>query len=266
MSDSIVVSSLIGQAESIKESCEEEKIRLQQTKSHSDYVSRSHALGGTVSIHNSYNDLRKSFNKFIEKNVDEDFLESAKLSQLSFSPASGGNVPRNEVTSFLNSIQTECDKAVRSLTEWQDLSIPMEKEKKLEEVKEDLAQLPEDLYQFTKILNKSIDAYRDGHYLGSSLISGKIIDIVLDKVDREAKKEYDIDEKKERQNTYLEDKEILYPNEGDITSAIKVYRDIYSHQIDKNPDWDDSLLMIVGSKKLLQGITEAEMQHRLDLV
>lgn len=128
------------------------------------------------------------------------------------------------------------------------------------EVEQEISSIRDELPIYADDLEKSLDELRDGHYLASTMIAGRVIDHTIDQI-KSSQQLGDPEEVLE----HLESNNIVDSTEGQITDSIKSYRDIFTHEIGKTPDLSETLIILLGCSKLLHSIQEEGKTREYDL-
>lgn len=128
------------------------------------------------------------------------------------------------------------------------------------EVEEEISSISDELPIYGDDLDLSLEELRAGHYLSSAMITGRVIDHTIDQIkssQRLGGPEEVLD--------HLEDNGIVDSREGQITGALKSYRDVYAHEVGQTPDITEALMILLGCAKLLHNIQEAGKAREYDL-
>ncbi|WP_231184709.1 DUF4145 domain-containing protein [Haladaptatus sp. DYF46] len=139
-------------------------------------------------------------------------------------------------------------------------SIDNERGTRYKDVGKEISGINEELPLYANDLEQSLEELRSDHLLASAMITGRVIDHTLDQI----KSSQNLGGPKEVLD-HLEEKGIVDSREGQITDAIKSYRNVYTHEIGKNPDISEALIILLGCAKLLHNIQEAGETREYDL-
>lgn len=92
------------------------------------------------------------------------------------------------------------------------------------------------------------------------MITGRVIDHTIDQI----KSSQNLGGPEEVLD-HLEENNIIDSREGKITDSIKSYRDVYAHEVGKTPDFNETLIILLGCAKLLDNIQDAGKTREYDL-
>jgi len=144
----------------------------------------------------------------------------------------------------LRQLIVNCDKIIRALSA---TTLSTEEIDKLNYIRKEVSELCENLdVNFEKNLNKAIQEAEKGQFLGSALITSRVVEYILDKFDGER-----TDEKIE----FLISKGIMDKERNDVKEAIikasRKARIFLSHRIDTFVESSDALALLGDCVKLL---------------
>lgn len=129
-----------------------------------------------------------------------------------------------------------------------------------EEIEEEIANIKEKLPIYANDLEQGIEELRTGHLLASAMITGRVIDHTIDQI----KSSQNLGGPEEVLD-HLEENNIIDSREGKITDSIKSYRDVYAHEVGKTPDFNETLIILLGCAKLLDNIQDAGKTRKYNL-
>ena len=141
-----------------------------------------------------------------------------------------------------------------------DYSEPDKHTDEYNEIQTLLSDIRERLPIYADDLETSLSELKSGHHLASVLITGRVIDHTIDQI----KSSQHLGGPEEVLE-HLEENGIIDSTEGQITESVKSYRDIYTHEIGKKPDYSETLIILLGCTKLLQKIQESQKTREYDL-
>lgn len=222
-----------------------ERLDRRRRKSY-DFVSRG--LGKRVAaLARDYNRFRKNANKILR---NTNIKEEATLDKISVPGKRGGSkiyIEEGEIV--LDRVKTNCRKVKEICSKIEEVSLPEEEERELKQLQEDIEELKNTKFQkYAKDLEESLRAFRNTHFLGSALIAGRVLDVILDKLEGDSRSE---------KIEFLESRKILESKSGGkIVNAIKRYRNIYSHQVGEYPSLNEATIILVGTVDLVKRISE----------
>jgi uncharacterized protein YutE (UPF0331/DUF86 family) len=132
--------------------------------------------------------------------------------------------------------------------------------KEYKEIEKEISGINEELPLYANELEQSLEEVRSDHLLASVMITGRVIDHTIDQI-KSSQRLGGPDEVFE----VLEQRGIMDSREGQITEAIKSYRNVYTHEVGKTPDVSEALIILLGCAKLLHNIQEAGKAREYDL-
>jgi len=152
---------------------------------------------------------------------------------------------------------TECDKALGFLeSEASALAVPNLDQ--LNSLRQDLDTVLKELAEpdLDRNMSEAFHEYESGHFLGSSLISGRVVRFLLDKIPPREKGTR-VDDKIEylRQNKILGEKE--RDAEQHMMRAEKTARDLVSHDLKIYPDPTSAMSLLTEAISLLKIVAKA---------
>jgi len=208
-------------------------------------------------IGEKYNDLfwrsERIFKEF-------DIKEEIQPKHISFYPdydsTSGWFFQKGKVFATLRSMNDECNKALALIDNLCfNIEFAPEKEKELASLKKEVEEnIKPRLPLYALDLNQALESFRKNALLGSVLITGRVVDVIIDKLQKEIAKEKGIkieDIKLNGVSEFLQEKtgEIEFPL---ITKAIKLWRNKFSHNIGIYPEIEECIIMISGVVNLIK--------------
>lgn len=128
------------------------------------------------------------------------------------------------------------------------------------EIEGEISKVREELPIYADDLEQSLEELRSGHLLASAMITGRVIDHTLDQIKSSQRLG-----KPEEVLEHLEENGIVDSREGKITDSIKSYRDIYAHEVGQVPEFNETLIILLGCAKLLHNIQDANKTREYDL-
>lgn len=128
------------------------------------------------------------------------------------------------------------------------------------EIEREISKINERLPLYADDLQQSLEELRNGHLLACVMIAGRVIDHTIDQI-KSSQRLGDPEEVL----SHLEENGIVDSREGQITDSIKSYRDVYTHEVGKVPDFNEALIILLGCAKLLHNIQEAGQAREYDL-
>jgi hypothetical protein len=176
----------------------------------------------------------------------------------------GGKSPQKKQRDYENSLKRKR----RNLEAWKE-QIELEegttsqndnRSKEYSDIEAEISEINAKLPLYANDLEKSLEELRSDHLLASALITGRVIDHTIDQI----KSSQGLGGPEEVLD-YLEDEGIVDSREGQITNAVKSYRNVYTHEVGKKPDVSESLIILLGTAKLLHNIQEAGKTREYDL-
>lgn len=129
-----------------------------------------------------------------------------------------------------------------------------------DDIEKEIQELNKQLPIYADDLNQSLDELRNGHYLASAMIAGRVIDHTIDQI----KSSQSLGGPDEVLN-HLEENDVVDSAEGQIMNAVKSYRNVYAHEVGKQPDLKETIIILLGCAKLLHNIQQANKTREYDL-
>jgi hypothetical protein len=206
---------------------------------------------GLFLIEETYENLRNRMNAALEElGIEKRVLLTKQIFDL------GTDLEEVDSLDFLRRIQTQGDKARVILEGLQKrVVLTSDKEKELETVKDEIAKTIEPIAPlYARDLQKSLAEFSEGHLLSSVLIAGRVMDVLMDKVEKASG-----GPTIEAQLDFLKTEKIVdKETEGYVVRAVKNYRNIYSHTVGSSPEIEDCLITILGTSKLLKNVIKSQ--------
>jgi uncharacterized protein YutE (UPF0331/DUF86 family) len=159
---------------------------------------------------------------------------------------------------YLNLMAGECSKTLTLISGLvAEISLSPSKEEELKTLENEIKDKIEQSFPlYSSELIQSINSLRKGELLGSALICGRIVTVIIDKCKKTMSKGRAKLVLKEVFE-FLKNKRILDGKEGEeILNAIRLYRNKFAHQIGTYPSIEEAILIISGTALLLKKITE----------
>lgn len=258
--EQIELEALKSEAEAMVKICESnlEELKRENKRDHEDHLRLNKGMNKTErarTVKENYEEFRERCKRVLaEEPIESNMLPNKIDNQ--------GRSLHRDPASFFQEVKLNSQRIKSIVSELKELKLPEDKEEELIDSEKEIEKVVRPkLPLYAEELSKSLNEFRSGHLLASSMIAGRIIDVALDKIGSK------IDSNQtEDKIEYLQENDITYEStDGNIVSAIKSYRNIYSHEIGKYPSIDESLIIFSGTSHLLKKIIENEMVGELDL-
>lgn len=128
------------------------------------------------------------------------------------------------------------------------------------QIQAEISKLEDELPLYASELEQSLEELKSDHLLASTLIAGRVIDYTIDQI----KSSQQLGGPEEVLD-HLEQNGIVDSREGKITDSIKSYRDVYTHEVGMVPDFNETMIILLGCAKLLHNIQDAGKTREYDL-
>jgi len=196
------------------------------------------------------------------------FSDGEEKKESLYSPAAVATFGQEAPHKKQNRYEESLKRKKRNLEAWKE-QIELEEEmdsaddngdEKYKGIEKEISGINEELPLYANELEQSLEELRNEHFLASVMITGRVIDYTIDQIKSSQglggpKEVFDL----------LEEKGIVDSREGKITEAIKSYRNVYTHEVGKNPDFSEAMIILLGCAKLLHNIQEAGKTREYDL-
>lgn len=164
-----------------------------------------------------------------------------------------------KLTTFLNFMAKECSKTLTLIDELtKEISLAPREEAELKKLEEEIkAKIEPLLPKYSSELLQSIKSLRKGEFLGSTLICGRIVEVIIDKCKKKLSEEKRAEVEWKDVIEFLRNKGILSGKEAEkILDSVKIYRNRFAHEIGTYPSIEETLLIISGTSLLVKKIAE----------
>lgn len=129
-------------------------------------------------------------------------------------------------------------------------AMPMKYNAELLSLEDEIKKLPDSLVLYTEDIRKALNHFRRGCYLGSVMIAGRVVDVIIDKLKKKKGKDIDLD------NAFRQLLGDKYKASEKYVDALRLYRNKYAHNVGTNPTIPESIAILAGSVYLLKKVCE----------
>jgi hypothetical protein len=215
-------------------------------------------------LEEDYKELRSRTSAILKSfGIKEEFLpRDIPLPEYVYGTISDLPVVYRSLTNvFLWRINKECAKVINLIDGLTTtVALTEEKEKELKSLEDKIKEEIEPVLPlFSHDLIESVKCFRNGEFLGSVLICGRIIEFLIEKVGSQVSNNSKAEPKQKSDAFYdfLKNKKVIDDDEGKkILEAIKSYRNKYSHDIKLYPDLEESLIILSGVTSLISKVAK----------
>lgn len=221
--------------------------------------------GKIYTLFNEYNDLRNRTRRVLET-IKDKVKDEILPNYLSFPSAYDSTYKKScmdgwKTVNFLNLMAKECSKTLTLITDLtSEISLTPPKEEELKMLENEIKAEIEPVFPlYSSELLQSIKSLRKAEFLGSTLICGRMIDVIIDKCKRKLSEEKKAEKEIEWKDVaeFLKNKEILGGKEGErILESIKLYRNKFAHEVGTYPSIEETILIISGTSLLVKKIAK----------
>ncbi|MGB9756169.1 MAG: hypothetical protein ACPLVJ_00085 [Candidatus Bathyarchaeales archaeon] len=221
--------------------------------------------GKVYALFNEYSDLRNRTRRVLEP-VKDKVKDEILPSYLSFPSAYDSTYKKPciegwKTVSFLTLMAKECSKALTLITGLtSEISLTPPKEEELKMLEDEIKAEVEPFFPlYSSELLQSIKSLRKAEFLGSTLICGRMIDIIIDKCKKKLSEDKEAEKAIEWKDVveFLKNKAILSGKEGErILESIKLYRNKFAHEVGTYPSIEETILIISGTSLLIKKIAK----------
>ena len=234
---------IFGQFESMKKQANEllqqlsdiDRTRFQISSSFLEFTS-------SLKLDSIMNDINSETNILLEA-YNSSIPDVKKTLGIKVSPIDKGRIAKARLRQLI----LECDKVIGLLKSIQT-SLSTEEIDKMNHIRTEISKICEDLdINFEKNLNMAVTESENGHFLASAIITSRIVEYVLDKIEGK-----NIEDKID----FLVSKGLIDKDRKDVKEAVikasKLSRNFFSHRIDTFVESSEALTLLGDCVKILR--------------
>jgi len=236
----------------------------------SDIISHSYRpYAELMYLEADFNDLVSRTTNIIKNfDISEEVLPKKVKFPIYTNVYSGDFLNKGEVEGTLQRMNQNVKRSLSILSNLtSEIVLSSEKEEELESLKNEIeTTIKERLPLYSSDLNRSIESFRKGEFLGSALIAGRVLSVVLRKIERTLSKGNETEITIKEIKSFLTTKGVLEKSGGSkILEAMKLYRDELSHNVGTYPSPEECVIIINGTVFLLKKIIEKNIHLEVNL-